>query len=283
MRPITVNVGPLAAVSSIGAPIPIGSVGTFSLNLVPTGGSNNAAWVGVGTITNGVLSISSTTSGAIAAGMRLNTTGLAPNTRVLGPGPTPGTWIVYPTQTVSPVPSIRGNQVVTLDAPRQVQIANTEAAGTNSFTVSGTDAAGNQISETLVSTGAAVTTSQNFATVTQISCSAPLAAVVTVGTAATATSPLVMFDPWATPASITKQATLTGAATFSVQISNDDPNAPGGPPPGAMTWSPDPDATFVGATTPVEGAWAFVPLYARVLLTAGAGSVRMTFAQQGSP
>jgi hypothetical protein len=280
MRPITVSVGPLAAVSSIGAPIPIGSVGTFSLNLVPTGGSNNAAWVGVGTITNGVLSISSTTSGAIAAGMRLNTTGLAPNTRVLGPGPTPGTWIVYPTQTVSPVPSIRGNQVVTLDAPRQVQIANTEAAGTNSFTVSGTDAAGNQISETLVSTGAAVTTSQNFATITQITCSAPLVATAQAATA-TGTTPWVMFDPYASGGAISKQCLVNGVANYTVQVSYDDPLT-GAVAPGAMGWTNDTDATFVGATTSLSGSWPYTPLWARVLLNSGAGSVLATFIQPGN-
>jgi hypothetical protein len=179
--------------------------------------------------------------------------------------------------------TLRLNQVVTLDAPRQVTITNTEPAGANSFTVVGTDAAGSPISETLVSTGAAVTTSQNFATVTSISVALPLAAAASASTAATATSPWVMFDPWANAASITKQAVVTGAANFTVQVSNDDPNAPGGPPPGSMAWSPDPDATFVGASANVEGSWAFVPLWARVLLNSGAGSVRATFSQQGSP
>jgi hypothetical protein len=282
MRPITVSVGPLAATSNVGGGQAVGLVGCFTLNFTPVGGTSVSAFVGNCTITNGVLTVNSTTSGAFGAGARLTGPGVAPGSVVVGPGPTPGTWRVYPTQTLAATGGIRLNQVQTLDAPRQITITNTEPAGANSFTVSGTDAAGNPISETLVSTGAAVTTSQNFATVTQISCSAPLAATATPVTAATASSQLVMFDPWA-QGPITKQASLAGAATFSVQISNDDPNAPGGPLPGSMTWSNDPDATFVGATTPVEGSWAFVPLFARVLLTAGAGAVRMTFLQAGGP
>jgi hypothetical protein len=281
MRPITVSVGPLAAAGVISSALPAVNGGVLQITGGPTGGSNNASFVGGCSITNGVLTINNTTSGVFAAGALLNAGGARPNTRVIGPGPTPGTWIVYPTQTIAST-NIRLNQVIALDAPRQIVITTTEPVG-NSVTVVGTDAAGNPISETLPTNGGNLTTSQNFATITQVYVANPSATTFTVSTAATATSPLVMFDTWATPASITKQATLTGAATFSVQISNDDPNAPGGPPPGGMTWSNDPDATFVGATTPVEGSWAFVPLYARVLLTAGAGSVRMTFAQQGSP
>jgi hypothetical protein len=283
MRPITVTVGPLAAAlnNAIGIGTPANG-GSFNLNGNPPGGSNVSAFLGNCVITNGVLTVNSTTSGAMGGGLRLTGVGVQAGTAVLGPGPTPGTWRVYPTQTVAAV-VMRGNTVITLDAPRQITISTTEPAG-NSVTVVGTDAAGNPISETVATTGAAITTQQNFATVTQVYVANPSGLPFTIGTSAgTATSPWVMFDPWATPASITKQATLTGAATFSVQISNDDPNAPGGPPPGGMTWSNDPDATFVGATTPVEGSWAFVPLYARVLLTAGAGAVRMTFAQQGSP
>jgi hypothetical protein len=281
MRPITVSVGPLAAVSNITGAIPAGTVGCLNLGQTPAGGSNTSAFLGVGSITAGLLTLTSTVSGAIAGGMWLTTTGIAPNTKVIGPGPTPGTWRVYPSQTMA-LPSVNGNRVVTLDAPRQVVITNTEPAG-NSYTVAGTDAAGNPISETLATNGAALTTQQNFLTITQISVALPTTAVTTVLTAATATSPLVMFEPWAS-GPITKQAAVSGAATFSVQISNDDPNSSAFPVlPGQMNWSNDPDATFVGATGNVEGSWAFVPLFARVLLTAGAGAVRATFLQAGGP
>jgi hypothetical protein len=280
MRPITVTVGPLAAVSNITGAIPAGTVGCLNLGQTPAGGSNVNTFLGVGSITAGLLTLTSTNSGAIAGGMWLTTTGIAPNTKVIGPGPTPGTWRVSPTQTASP-PSLTGNRVVTLDAPRQIVINNTEAAG-NSFTILGTDAAGNPISETLATNGGALTTQQNFLTISQISVALPTVAVCQVTTAATATSPLVMFEPWAS-GPITKQAVVNGTATFSVQISNDDPNAPGGPPPGQVNWSNDPDATFVGATANVEGSWAFTPLFARVLLTAGVGSVRATFLQAGGP
>jgi hypothetical protein len=281
MRPITVSVGPLAAASNLGGAVPLGTVGGFNLGQTPTGGSNARAFVGNGGIVGGVLTISSTTSGAISGGMSLSGYAVAPNTRVIGPGPTPGTWRVSPTQT-SAGGAVYGNQVITLDAPRQITITNTEPAGANSFTVVGTDAAGNQISETLVSTGAAVTTQQNFATVTQISCSAPTTAAATAGTAATATSPWVMFDPYASGGAISKQAIVNGVANYTVQVSYDDPNAPGGVPPGGMGWTNDTDATFVGATTSLSGSWPYTPLWARVLLNSGAGSVRATFIQPGN-
>lgn len=277
MRPITVSVGPLTASSTISSGQPQPANTQMSLGQTPTGGSNVAGWTGSVVIVNGVCT-PTTTTGVFGGGMRLMGIGILANTKVVGPGPTPGTWIVSPTQTISK--AARGNCVVTLDAPRQLTITNTEPAGT-SFTVQGTDAAGNQISETLATNGAALTTSQSFSTVTQCYIGAVQAsAAVTLATAASA-SAQVAFDPYTDVASITKQAVVSGAATFSVQISNDDPNAPGGLPPGGMTWSNDPDATFVGATANVEGSWAFVPLWARLLLTAGAGSVRATFAQAG--
>lgn len=108
--------------------------------------------------------------------------------------------------------------------------------------------------------------------------------VVTVGPNAAANTPsgLVAFDPWAM-GSISKQATVVGAATFTVQISNDDPNSPTNPVPlASMNWAPDPDAAWVGASASEFGSWQFVPLYARVLLTAGTGSVTVTFVQSGS-
>jgi hypothetical protein len=291
MRPITVSVGPLAATSNLSGGAGSTSVTGGQLPLggsAPTGGAGTASYAGNCTIVGNVLTVVSTNTGAFQAGARLSGggaagVGLQPNTTVLGPGPTPGTWIIYPA-VVGPYTAVntRANRVMTLDAPRQLVITNTEAAG-NSFTIWGTDAAGNPISETLATNGGNLTTQQSFLTVTQWAVALPMVGTALLSTAATASSALVMFDPYATPASITKQATLTGAATFSVQVSNDDPNAPGGPPPGQMTWSNDPDATFVGATTNVEGSWAFVPLMARVLLTAGAGAVRLTFVQAGSP
>ena len=285
MRPITVNVGPLGAASAtaiVGNALPAGPAGggMFVVSGTPPGGSFTTQFQGQYTITNGVLTVTSTTSGAIAAGMLIQTNGLLPNTRVIGPGPTPGTWIVYPTQTVAASPS-RGNPVSTFDAPRQVFVTTTEAAG-NSITIIGTDAAGNTISETLATNGGNLTTSQSFKTVTQAYIANTPAANISIGTTTSASSAWVMFDPYVSGGYISKQTVVNGVANYTVQLSYDDPNAPGGPAPGAMGWLPDSDATFVGATTSLTGSWPYTPLWARVLLNSGAGSVRATFIQPGN-
>ena len=284
MRPITVTVGPLGAAS--GNLIASGQQPSRAgpQQLLLSGAAITQAWQGSCTILGSVLTVTGTTSGQIASGMLINGPACPPNLRIIGPGPVAGTWSVAPPVagglvTLNPG---RGNPSVVLDAPRQVAITDTDAAGTVTFTIYGTDAAGSPISETLVSTGANLVTSQNFATVTQVTTSGPTAGTVFVGTAATATSAWVMFDPYVSGGYISKQAVVTGVANYTVQLSYDDPNAPGGPAPGAMGWLPDSDATFVGATTSLTGSWPYVPLWARVLLNSGTGSVRATFIQPGN-
>lgn len=108
----------------------------------------------------------------------------------------------------------------------------------------------------------------------------PITVSVGPNAAPNTASPWVMFDPWA-QGSISKQCVVQGAATYTVQITNDDPNSPTNPvPPAQVTWFPDPDATFVGASANEFGSWQFTPLWARILLTAGTGQVTATFVQQ---
>jgi hypothetical protein len=122
-----------------------------------------------------------------------------------------------------------------------------------------------------------LTTQQNFATVTEVTM--PGGNNIFVGTAPTATSRLVMFDPWAA-GNISKQVNVSGVVNYSIQISNDDPNSPTARVrPGAMTWFDDPDANFVGASTPMFGDWQFAPLFARLVLNSGTGSASATFLQ----
>jgi hypothetical protein len=175
---------------------------------------------------------------------------------------------------------VRLNQVTTLDAPRQITIANTEPAGSNSFTVVGTDAAGNAIRETMVSTGAALTTSQSFATVTELSCSAPLAAAVSISTATTATAQ-VRLDDWVGQY-VSFQCAPSGGANYTLQQTFDDPNSPTNPVPlGQMNWVNNPAAALVGATTVQQGAYGMAPLWVRVVLNAVGGAVTATFLQPG--
>lgn len=291
MRPITVSVGPLAAAVATGISntSPVGVTGgQLALNgsiaaAGPRSFNGAATWIAG----NPRLTITNFASGMLSAGLRLNGRYLAAGTTVIGPAPGsvgsgPGSiWIVNPPPVAAgTVVTILGSPVAILDAPRQITITNTEVAP-RTFTVFGTDAAGTPISETLLANGGNLTTQQNFATVTEIDMSVgPPAAVMSAGTAPTATSQWVNFDPWAR-GTISYQTDLAGAANYTVQITNDDPNSPTSPvAPGLMSWLPDPNAGMVGASTPQAAYWPFTPLYARVLLNSGAGAVSATFVQQ---
>ena len=292
MRPITVSVGPLAAglVTAIVNALAGVTAGQVYLNGPgATGGTLQSTFVGTGTIVGTTLTLLAVTSGQLVGGTRINGPGLAPGCTVIGPAPgsvgtgAGSTWTIWPaptgTQTAN---NIRGNRLYTMDAPRQILITNTEAAG-RTFTVIGTDAAGSPIREVLSTNGGNLTTQQNFATVTEVDyAGAAAVGSISVGTAATATSQWVNFDPWAY-ASVSEQVDVIGAANFTVQISNDDPMSPTNPmAPGQMTWLPDPNAAMVGGSASQFGSWNFVPLWARVLLNSGAGSVSATFVQAGN-
>lgn len=106
--------------------------------------------------------------------------------------------------------------------------------------------------------------------------------VVTVGPnapGATASS-LVRFDEWASH-DISVQAVVTGTINYTIQYSNDDPNSLTNPVALAnMTWS---TSTLANGATATFGPTPFdaFPLFARVLVNSGTGSVVTTFVQSG--
>lgn len=189
----------------------------------------------------------------------------------------------------SQTPGGAGNLTLTAspyvqDTPREVLITTTADETAKTFTIKGTDWAGSPISEVITGVNnSTVASVLSYATVTSIAVSAALAGAITVGTNGVASSPWVRFDSWAGP-SISKQCDVSGTVNYTVQTSMDDPNAIQGTPvnPNAMNWVSDADTAFVGATATMQGSWSFIPLWARVLLNSGSGTVTTTFAQAQS-
>jgi len=170
--------------------------------------------------------------------------------------------------------------VATFDQARRVTVTTSAAI---SFTIYGTNWAGDAISETVTNSGSSVTTVQSFKTVTAISNSATAGgAAVTVGTSAVADSPWVRMDEWAFgPLSI--QCDVAGTVNYTVFFSNDDPNSPtNAVSPEAMVWS-SVVSPIVGATATAQAVMSVPFTWARVTLnseTAGTGNyVRATFTQ----
>jgi hypothetical protein len=95
-------------------------------------------------------------------------------------------------------------------------------------------------------------------------------------------STLVRFDNFA-PGPISVQVVVTGTVNYTVQVSNDDPNDPVSPvAQGSMTWSSSPDTAIVAQTASGYGTLVSVPLFARVLLNSGNGSVTASFVQSSN-
>ncbi|HLY78963.1 MAG TPA: hypothetical protein VKQ70_06285 [Caulobacteraceae bacterium] len=284
MRPITVTVGPVTnpgSATSIAAAQTLAQPGQMLLAATPPGGAVVNTFQGNGSFAGDLFTLTSTTSGVLVPGTRLMAAGLPANCVVVAAEPdVPGNWVINPPAPTLGLRQVRGNQVTTLDVPREVLVTNTEAAG-NSITVYGTNEDGQPIQETMATNGAALTTSLNFATVTQVVVANTPAGAISVGTTSQAESRWVNFDPWAY-GNVSYQVDVQGVANYTVQITNDDPMSPTNPvPPDLVTWFPDPNAGMVGASTPQFAVWQFVPLWARVLLNSGAGAVTATFVQTG--
>jgi hypothetical protein len=170
--------------------------------------------------------------------------------------------------------------VAILPTPQRVKI--TTADTTHTFTITGTSPTGTLLTEVVTSNGTSVQSALDYSTVTSIVISGAATAAVTAGTSGVASTPWVRFDDYA-PAPVSIQCTVTGTVNYTIQQTLDDPNSATNPvTPSAVTWLPTSDTAGVAATTSIQSNYAYVPVFARVLLNSGSGSVIATFLQAGA-
>jgi len=173
---------------------------------------------------------------------------------------------------------------VTLDTPRHVLITNAGNDSGITFTITGTTYGGAVISETVTGTsGSSVSTVSDFATVTSIKTSGSTSVSgASAGTNSVAGSSWVRFDDWA-PGLASLQATISGTVNYTVQTTNDDPNSPTNAVSiPSVTWVNSLDTNVVSASATKSSYFAYTPIYARVLLNSGTGSVTATFLQSSN-
>ncbi len=295
MRPITVSVGPIAAANATAicaAQTPT-AAGTFLLN----GSLATQGFVGTGSIAGNVLTITAVQSGVINSGV-LNSTvisgfgvpGQASGTPnlfginvdgVLTGTNQIGTYVLSGTASVAST-TIYGNAVATLDVPRRVLFTTAANETGKTITLIGTDLSGTLMYETLAAPNTSTVQSVlSYKSVFAILISAAAAGNISVGTSAVADSPWVRFDDFAN-AQVSIQASVTGTANYTLQTTQQDPNSPGNPIlPYQMTWVNSLDATMVAASTSLPSSFSAAPVYARVVLNSGSGSVSATFTQSG--
>lgn len=284
MQPITLTVGPLAAGSANAVALSqTPSAGVMVINGTPSGGKTTKGFQGTGSISANVLTITATSFGAVTPGQLLTGLhGILPNTVVLAPGPVANTWIVNNAQTVTST-TIIGGEVVTMDQPRQVLITTVADESGNTFTISGTDWAGDPISETLAGPAIGTVASVlSYLTVTQVAIASTAGGAITVGTNGVASSPWARLDGFAGQTVALQCDVSAAGANYTVQSTMDDPNSPTNPTtPAAMTWINSTDNSVVNASASAQSFYPFVPLWMRVVLNSGSGSVSMTLQQHG--
>jgi hypothetical protein len=164
---------------------------------------------------------------------------------------------------------------------RQVTIIAAANESANTFVVTGTGVNGEPLSETVVGPNIATATTTNyFMTVSSVTISADAAGALTVGMTNTASSPWVRADDFA-PWNVSIQCNVTGAATYTVQTTLDDPNDPIAPvAPESMVWVNSQAINLLNATSTQQGGTLFTPKFVRVVLTTtSTGSVRAVMKQ----
>ncbi len=181
--------------------------------------------------------------------------------------------------------SLASGGVATMDNPRRVLLTFAANETGHNFVITGADVSGSTISETIAGTTAGTVYSVlDYKTVTSITISAAATGGIKAGTNSIGGSPWVRFDDWAPP-EIAIQCTVSGTINYTVQQTLDDPNSPNYTvTPAAVTWVNHPDTNLVSATTTVQGNYAYMPVFARVLVNSSTspGTVTATFLQSAN-
>jgi hypothetical protein len=208
---------------------------------------------------------------------------MLPKTFTAGPLAASNAALIAASQTPS------GSTALTLtgtqpDLARRILLSYGNEASGRTLTVTGTNAFGNVISETLtVPSGGVgtVATNQDFLTVTKLvpAGGTPWTAAVTVGTNATGSTPWNVVNIFQPDADIDIHCVVSGTVTYNVEYTVDDPNNAQGNsnvPPNAISV-----AGMNGLTATADGVINY-PVFAwRVTITAGTGSVQTVGLQAG--
>jgi hypothetical protein len=163
---------------------------------------------------------------------------------------------------------------------QRVKITTTDT--THVFTLTGTSNTGTLVTETLQNTGSSITSALDYLTVTSIAINGAATGAVTVGNGGSplAATPWVRLDEYS-PGTVSIQVNVTGTVNFTVQSSNDGQmDSPTGLAQNYV-WITTNDANAVNATASLQTNFLFVPIWGRVLLNSGSGSIKAIFVQSG--
>lgn len=169
--------------------------------------------------------------------------------------------------------------IATFSAPYAVSVTSTGNDSTRTYAITGTDASGNVISETITGPNAStVFTTSVFKTVTKVAVSGATVGTVRVGFGGFGATAPIPLDYQGRP-EISLQVvtdTTTGTPTWSVQQTLDDIQNNLYP-----TWFDHPDVSMVSQTVNRQGNYAYLPTAVRLKITSSSGGATLTVIQSG--
>jgi len=173
--------------------------------------------------------------------------------------------------------------VATLDTPRRILFTTAANESAKSATLIGTDYNGTPVTEVLALTNIGTSyTNLDFRTISSITISAAAAGAITVGTNTVASSMWVRFDEYSLPQT-SIQATVNGTVNYTIQQTLQDPTSPTNPVlPYQVNWVNSADPAVVNSSATVQSNYTYVPVWAKVTLNSGTGSVSTVFTQSGN-
>ncbi len=171
---------------------------------------------------------------------------------------------------------------VVVAGPNAPQVQVTLTSGGNdsaiNFTITGTDYRGQVVSEVLAGPNTNTVTSVNsYATITSITTSGAVGTNVSAGNAQAGSSPVVVFNQYSDPFSVSLSLTFTGTANVTVQYTNDPIFV--GQSLDSLNWFNDSSLTSQAAN---NMASLVAPVSAaRAVFNSGSGTVAFTATQAG--
>ena len=169
------------------------------------------------------------------------------------------------------------NGVAIFNAAYAVTVTSTGNDSTRTYTITGTNAAGNALTETITGPNATtVSTTSAFLTVTEILVvGGGTVGTVRAGFAAPGVTAPLPLDNHGRP-DISLQVVVSGTVTWTVQQTLDNPSTVNIP-----TWFDHPDTNMVSQTVNRQGNYAYVPAAVRLRVTSGTGRATLTIIQSG--
>lgn len=169
------------------------------------------------------------------------------------------------------------NGVAISTAAVLVTVTSTANDSTRTYTITGTNAAGVTMSETITGPNTTtVSTTRYFKTVTDVSVAGGgTVGTVRVGFSATGVTPPVILDVHGRP-DVSLQVVVSGTVTWTLQQTLDNIWDVSNP-----TWFSHPDVNMVSQTVNRQGNYAYIPSATRLQISSGTGSATLTVLQSG--